>query len=309
MTVRGVETPPLDGIRPEAGDYTYEAMRRAWVVIRDLAQSLANLEYKVSQLQTTDFALEVGLGNVTGYMKVNKFGETLDADSGVPTDVWDGADGATSTDTWVAPTQARTHTITSTSVEDDESDSGDGLRTLRIYGLKTWDSKETSEDIDMDGGGGGGGNAVQTANTYVIIHRMKGLTFGATGSNEGIITATANTDATITAAIQVGEGQTLMVIYGIPSTQTIHVAKVEAHVSGVATATGLGRLLVKENVDLATAAWITKSKFRFTEVDHHERTYFPYKSFSGPCIVKIQVTTGTNDADCIAEFDAYVVDN
>ena len=42
-----------------------------------------------------DFGLEVALGNIPGYSKVNKFGQATDCDSGIPTDVWDGADGTT----------------------------------------------------------------------------------------------------------------------------------------------------------------------------------------------------------------------
>jgi hypothetical protein len=69
----------------------------------------------VSYYSSRDFALEVALGKVTGYAPINKFGFALDADSGVPTDIWDGADGTTSTDVWEPPTQARTHDIASTS--------------------------------------------------------------------------------------------------------------------------------------------------------------------------------------------------
>lgn len=255
-----------------------------------------------------DFSLEVALGRVSGYSKVSKFGEALDCDSGIDTDIWDGADGVTSTDIWVAPTQARTHTIVSTDIDD--SDSGGvnpqstGMRTVRVYGLTAWNLDETSEDITLDGTTG-----VVTSNSYVIIHRMEGLTFGSTGSNEGIITATATTDATITAAIQVGEGQTLMAIYGVPSTQTIHIKQVFAGVQGIATVDVDAKLLVKENADQSDSGFITKEKYKFTDTDNLDRKYKIPKSFSGPCIVKLQCTSDTNNSAITSAFDAYVVDN
>ena len=90
------------------------------------------LEDIVNVIPTKDFALEVAIGNVSKTFKINKFGCGPDCDSGIATDVWDGADGATSTDIWVAPTQARVHDIVSTQAADDGSPVGTGMRTVRI---------------------------------------------------------------------------------------------------------------------------------------------------------------------------------
>ena len=248
--------------------------------------------------QKKNFGLEVALGNVSGYSKVNKFGKATDCDSGIPTDVWDGADGATSTDIWIAPTQARTHLIASTSGND--AAAGTGMQTMQVYGLADWDSAETSEIVSVG----------DTTAAYVIIHRIKGLTFGTTGSNEGIITATATTDATITAAIQIGVGQTLMIIYGVPSTQTLQIKKVSSGILRAVTAvTADLTLFAKENADQATAGFIVKEEYILTSSVPVEEAYDPPKSFTGPCIVKLQVITGSNNSQVTGSFDAYVVDN
>jgi len=251
-----------------------------------------------------DFGLEVALGNVTGYASINKFGEALDCDVNTLTDVWDGADGATSTDIWIPPTQARVHNLTSASAND--TSAGTGMRTVEVYGLVDWDTAESSETVTMNGT-----SDVATSSSYVIIHRMVGKTFGSGGTNAGIITATAVTDATITAAIQAGQGQTLMTIYGIPSTQTINIVHIEASaLKATGASTNIdGTILVKENADLATGGFVTKHRFKFSDTEFYDRMFGPPNKFTGPCIIKMQVSASANNTVVASTFDAYVVNN
>lgn len=258
----------------------------------------------MSYRSLTEFDVEVARGKVAGWSKVNKFGYALDCDSGVPTDIWDGADGATSTDVWVPPTDARVHNIVSASALD--AAAGTGMRTLQISGLTSWDTAEVSEVVVLNGVVN-----VATVNSYVIIHRMVGITFGLSEANAGIITATAVIDATITAAIQVGEGQTLMAIYGVPSTQTIFIRILKASVVRTgASVVLIGRLLVRLNADASDAGWVTKERKRFTEtLPWDPNINDPVKSFVGPCIVKLQVEATVNGTEVAGGFDAFVVDN
>jgi len=114
-----------------------------------------------------NYAFEVARGNVNGVAAVQKFGRNQDIGSGTQEDIWDG--GAT----WVAPAVARAHTVVSTSGSD--AAGGVGARTIQVYGLTSWSTKEVSEVLIMDGTN----NAINedagtgTKNSYVIIHRMK----------------------------------------------------------------------------------------------------------------------------------------
>ena len=255
-----------------------------------------------------DYGIEVGNGNVAGVKKINKFGESTDVDNHI-TDIWDGADGATSTDVHVQPTAARIHTIVSASDVDSDSGGvvaqGAGLRTLRVWYLPDWDTAETTEDVVMDGTTG-----VAMSNAAVFIHRMRGLTYGANLTNTGIITATAATDSTISAAILAAGRQTQMAIYGVSSLETIHVFYAEARVQGNGTPTVTGTIEVRQNADLTTSAFTPKHNFTFDETVPWFRDWsMAPKSFAGPCIVKIQCTASTTNQNVIASFDAYVTTN
>ena len=191
-----------------------------------------------------------------------------------------------------------------------DTSAGTGMRTVQVYGLTTWGTAETSETVTLNGV-----TPVNTVSSYVIIHRMHGVTWGTGGVNAGTITATAATDATITAEITATQNQTQMMIYGVPSTQSIQITSLLASiVKGTgATQRADGEFLIMS--DPATSvtdntAWINKENFLLVEGNNPWTHEYPVpKSCSGPCIVKIQVTAGSNDVKCIAAMDAYIVNN
>jgi hypothetical protein len=293
LTLRAADiSAVLDGI-PDPRDPVYTGNRCTvyWrdmrVVIRDTA---ANVLLQINAAQSA----EIG--------RVFKFGQALDCDAAIPTDVWDGADGVTSTDIWVPPTTARIHAIASASANDADP-SGTGLRTVRVYGLTAWDTDETSEVVALNGV-----TPVNTVNSYVIIHRMVGLTFGNLQTNAGIITATAATDGTITAAIQAGHAQTLMAIYGVPSTKKLKMTSISASVlrSGVGASVADMSLQVNASPDQADGGWNTKHVF--SVVDAFELMFDPPVPFSGPALIKVQAVANTINTQVTAAFNALLED-
>lgn len=255
-----------------------------------------------------DLMLEVSRPTRSKYANVlfpiNKFGRSTNVDSGVATDIWDGANATLDQDIWVAPTQARVHNIVSSDVGDDGDPAGVGARTIRVYGLTAWDSPEVSEDITMNGT-----TVVPTANSYVIVHRMEVLTKGATSSNVGIIKATAVTDNTITAQINAGNGQTLMAIYGIPSGYTLYMTGVYASILKTG-ATGLAdcTLFFNPEPDAELTNFLVKHTFGVISggTSHVGIDYRPYKPFPGPGILKVQASGSAADLDVSAGFDGIL---
>jgi hypothetical protein len=247
-----------------------------------------------------NFGLETSLGNVPGYGRIFKFGQALDCDLGIPTDIWDGADGTTSTDIWVRPASAETHTIVGGAAD---TAAGTGMQAARVFGLTSWGADEVFEDVEMNGAGG-----VTTVNTYVILYRMKGIRFGSGGANSAIITATADVSGTVTAAIQAGHSQTLMAIYGVPSTKKICITDIDASVlrAGAGTVLVDLSLLVDERADQSDSGFLTKHVFSTGSA--FSLTFDPPLIYTGPCLIKIQVVASANNAQTTASFNAYLVD-
>lgn len=157
----------------------------------------------MTYIKTTDWLTEVSRGNVTGAIRLNKSGWNHDIDTGTSEDLWDG------TNTWVAPTADRVHSIVSTNTNDTAA--GTGARTLFVRGISG--VAITTEIISLNGT-----TPVNTVNAYSIIDYMYINTVGSGATNAGVITATSAVDATITAQINVDNtNQTQMAITQVPN--------------------------------------------------------------------------------------------
>jgi len=252
--------------------------------------------------------IDVALGNVPGMYPIIKFGRAPDGVQTTATDIWDLADGTvTEQPIWLAPTAARVHAIVSTDVNDDGDPTGSGARTIQVYGLTSWSTNETSETVTMNGT-----TPVNTANSYVIIHRMKVITSGGTSRNAGTITATAATDATVTALILPNNGSTEMAIYGVPSTQTLALTQLSASIQKAsgAAAHAVVNLFANPEPDTQTTQFtkVDVKGLHSTGSSSKSWPYDPYISITGPAIVKVSCESSAADIDMTAGFSGILVD-
>ena len=139
-----------------------------------------------------------------GHSSVNTFGRNSDIDiaDGFE-DIWDLGG------TWNEPSASQVYTFTSTSALD--TSAGVGARTMEIFGLDSVGALQ-NETLTLNGT-----TDITAANSYSMIHQMIVRTAGVSATNVGTITASANTDASITAQINATNNQTLMAIYKIPA--------------------------------------------------------------------------------------------
>ena len=252
---------------------------------------------------------DIAAGKLPGSLAINKFGEAPSGIQTTLTDIWSRADATPTQQIWLAPTSAKVHALVSSSDSDGKTGApaSVGARTIRIYGLKTWDTAESSEDVTLDGT-----TPVNTANSYVIIHRMKVLTSGTSGPNVGTITATAADLGTVTATIIATDGQTEMAIYGVPSTKD---AYCPGWYAGIDKSSGLVvsvdyHLLVNEAPNVNPIVFLRKDDITLQSngTSMFQKQFIIPAKFSGPCIIKVGATASSADTDGVAGFDLVMVD-
>ena len=255
-----------------------------------------------------DLKLEIPAGNVPGMTSVNKFGRSTNVDSGVATDIWDRANAVDNQAIWVAPTTARLHDIESSNNLDDINGIGGGAWQVQVYGLTAWNATEVSETVNLNGT-----TKVPTSNSYVIVHRMVVIANGGTLINAGTIKATAQTDGTITAQIGQGEGQTLMAIYGVPSTETWYMTRYYAAMNKASPAASTVniRILVNEYASTQLIPFVTKHILGMQSAGSSmlENCFNSYLKITGPAIIKMQGNGSAANIDVSAGFDIIRVTN
>ncbi len=254
-----------------------------------------------------DFYLEVAKNNVVGHHPVNVFGEATNVDIDVLTDVWDRANPTDDQDIWIAPTQARIHQLASSDAGDTVG--GAGARRVQVFGLIDWVTEQVDEIVTL----AGTGNA-PTANAYVIIHRMEVVDWGATSQNIGEISATADTDATVTAAILANNGVTEMAFCGFPAGQSLYITNIYADIDKSGGAAGAVDFSVLFNGrptnQLVHFQNAQTFGMRTAGTSSFVHGFSPPERFTGPGIVKIQaVGAGSNNLSISAGFDAVLVDD
>jgi len=258
-------------------------------VIGRVSKEVSTLE-GIEHGSPDDFDLEVSRSAISGMTSVNKFGKNADIDIGTE-DVWGGGG------TWVAPTVARLHNLTSGSVND--AAAGTGARTIRIYGLDT-NYLEITEDLILNGLAN-----VSTVLSYTFMSRIIVLTAGSGGTNAGLITATAATDATITITVQIGKAQSQLAIYQVPAGKTAYIDNYYGGISG-GTALDLelfvkpfgGAFNLKNTLSLTLAG---------TSSDEHVFKY-PLK-VEEKGIIKLSGTATANNTSTTGGFDFILIDN
>ena len=249
-----------------------------------------------------DFYLEVAKGNVNKHSAVNKFGRNTEIDTTtLPEDIWD-AGGE-----WVAPTIARIHDIASTSTNDSSLDKG--MRTVNIQGLDA-NFDLQSETVVLNGT-----TNVPTVNSYTRIFRMYGETFGSDSTNLGDITATAQTDATVTAQITTGKGQTLMAIYTIPNGKTGYVTQGFCSMNRAGATSGAMIGLAFEfraDADQSDSGWRVawEGALSVEGSSFINLSYMPIPPFPAKTDLRVRVHYASdNDSDVAAGFDIILVDD
>lgn len=247
----------------------------------------------MTYIKDHDFELDYPRGLFPGVSTVNKFGRNPDVDTAAAEDVWSYGG------TWVAPTTARIHNIASTSASD--TSAGTGAQQIEVQGLNG-SYALTTETITLNGT-----TNVPTVNSYIIIHRMIVKPAGSGNYNVGTITATAQTDGTVTASIAVGENQTLMAIYQVPAGKTAYMRKYYASINATTGGAADVRLWVYpfgEAWQLKHILGLSTSGSSFICYEFNPNLKITEKS-----LIRLSAAASANNMDISGGFDLVLVDN
>jgi hypothetical protein len=153
---------------------------------------------------------------------------------------------------------------------------------------------------------------VPTTMTYyrIDVMHIDGAA-GRTSTNIGDISATAQTDGTVTAQINAGNGQTGMAIYTIPKGKTGYMTQIFADL--VKDKTASASLTLHETISATVNGAGTRAKHFFGLTaggGHYHHIFKPYKKFLENTDIFIRCDEVTaNDMDISAGFDIILVDN
>jgi hypothetical protein len=237
-------------------------------------------------------------------VNVHVFGRAPNGVQITPTDVWDRADSVPTQSTWLAPTEARVHDIVSTSALDTAG--GAGARSVQISGLTSWDADgSTTEIVPLDGV-----TPATTANAYVVINSMVCATYGASGPNVGTITATAQTDDTVSVAVLPGNGDDQTAVYGFSSSRSLAMARVYAGMLRTGGGASIDvSLLIARDPASQPAVFSHLGVLAITGASSStiEKVFEPPALLEGPAIIKIHATASVAGIDLSAGFDGLLV--
>jgi hypothetical protein len=182
-----------------------------------------------------DFYLAVAKGDFTGYSNVSKFGRNPSVKSTDYETIWDGSN------LYPWPTAAETLSVVS-----------DDARTVEIEGLdSSWNV--LTETVTMNGL-----TPVVTTGLFLRVYRVRVVTAGSTGVNEGTITCTNTTSSNVIGQISLGSsgfGQSLMALYTVPAGKTAYLINFDFSSSKDNEHTF--RIMTRDNT-VTDAAWNTK---------------------------------------------------
>lgn len=240
-----------------------------------------------------DFFTRVAKGLVPGHKIVIKFGYNPNIANGNYEDIWD--EGGK----YNFQTTAQTLNISSNDNDDRPGDTG--AERIEIEGLDA-SFNEISEQIDLNGT-----STVTTTNAFLRVFRMKVLTAGSTGTNDGDITAEYSSTGDTAAVISDrdggsnGENQTLMAIYTVPAGKTGYIYRWWHFQENNDNAN------IKLRVRPENEVFQVKAKLR-ARSPGEQRYAFPLK-IEPKSDVLIEAESTSNNAQFSAGFDILLVDN
>jgi len=240
-----------------------------------------------------------GTGEIPDISYINKFGLSGTLTAGVEEDVW--SQGGT----YTRMTSAETMDIVSTSAND--APSGTGIDSIFIRGLDG-DYEPINETITLNGV-----TSVETTNSYLFIYRMEARNNTATGTtNDGTITATASTAATVQGHMPAGDSTTNGSHFLVPNGYSGLVTDLHLSIHRVG-ASGLRRAIIDLRTVPTSNADKTNINYRTIRLSASNDGGLSVNEFHNPLVIPektlfyLTVNADSNNTQLAFEYDVILV--
>jgi len=170
---------------------------------------------------------------------------------------------------------------------------GTGAKTVRITGIGSGNQSVT-EDVNLNGT-----SSVNTTKSYKFINEMFVLSAGSGGTNAGAITATAATDATVTATIAAGANITNQAFFMGDQFSSIKNVRLSA-----INSTGGAITQFNLKTKTLTGVWITKHTVEILATSGVEELPGVILELSDNTLFKVDAVPSAGSSSCVVVFDA-----
>lgn len=188
-----------------------DEVQRVKIVVGNLGTDDGDVSI-VNQIPAVLEADLISRGLVPGKTHINIWGSNPDVDTSAPENVW--ASGGL----FEFPPGAETFNIVSTSALDNGVTPNTGARTAEIKGLDA-SFNEAEQIISLNG------TTAVVSNIFVHIQSLRVLEAGATGANQGVISAVGTTSGLTVAAFPAGQNASSLGHYMVPGGKTAYLER------------------------------------------------------------------------------------
>jgi hypothetical protein len=234
-------------------------------------------------------------GNIDGVSHIEKFGMNIDVDNDKET-IWDGGGIYTYIET------AETLTVTSDSIND--APAGSGARTVEIQGMNQ-SGEVVIETVDV---------GATTIGAFKRVFRVKAVSVGASGVNEGTISITSDDTSTVLAIIGVdgtganaaGRGQTFMAQYTIPAGKTGYITQWTVG-AGKQNTDAIAMLMTRDPDASGNGAWNARDIITVSATTYAKNYNVPIK-VNAEDDIEIRAYSSVNNSLVSSSFCVILID-
>jgi len=242
------------------------------------------------------WGVQIADGDIEGVSHIEKFGMNVDVDNDKET-IWDGGGIYTYIET------AETLTVTSDDPQDNPT--GTGARSVEIQGLNQA-GEVVVETVNM---------GATTSGAFKRVFRVKAITVGTSGVNEGTISVTSDDTSTVLAIIGVdgtgvnaaGRGQTFMAQYTIPAGKTGYITQWTVG-AGKQNTDAIAMLMTRDPDAPGDGAWNARDIITVSATTYAKNYNVPIKVNTGDDI-EVRAYSSVNNSIVSSTFCIILIDD